>query len=78
MFVQSYYSLDQAQVCLFSCQQRFSDVNFSNILRADFAPIFLPKKVQTLIVSTKKAACKTFARKTMRKVLVKSTPGRRY
>ncbi len=51
------------------------DVNFTNIKRAAFAPIFLHKKVQTLKVSTKSWAKTLSYKKAVRKMLVELTPG---
>ncbi len=49
-------------------------VNFTNILRAAFAPIFLrQKKVQTLNLSTKKFCTKLLYEKAVRKMLAKLT-----
>ncbi len=45
--------------------------NFTNILQAAFAPIFLRKKVQTLNLSTKKLRAKLSYEKAARIMLVK-------
>jgi hypothetical protein len=42
-------------------------VNFTNILRAAFAPMFLRQKLQTLNISTKKLGAKLWYEKATRK-----------
>ncbi len=49
-------------------------VNFTNILQAAFAPIFLPQKSTNLKSNYKKASRETFVQKTARIILVKLTP----
>jgi hypothetical protein len=55
-----------------SVQQR--KVNFSNILRAAFAPIFFPKKMTKPNRKHRKAYQNTFVQKGAFKKLVKLTP----
>jgi hypothetical protein len=65
-------------LCALSClKHKSSVVNFTNILRAAFAPIFLLKKVLTLHVSTNKLHIKLLYRYSARKALVKLTPGKK-
>ncbi len=52
-----------------------SGVNFTNILRAAFAPIFLRQKTTNLKCKSKKAAHKIFVWKDAHKILVKLATG---
>jgi hypothetical protein len=54
---------------------RLLGVNFTNILGAAFAPIFLSNKVQTYNSQHKKAIRKTIVQKAGRKMVVKLTAG---
>ncbi len=51
-----------------------AEVNFTNILRAPFAPIFLRQRIANLKCSHKKASRETFNEKAARKMLAKLTP----
>ncbi len=73
-FIDSWYQYHQHSMSSFFCFVDSPVLNFTNILQADFVPLFFFKKIQ--FVSREKLCKKLLYKKTSRKMLLKLTISR--